>query len=116
MFRALVRGALALVLSTALGAQVQSPRSANPPAPTPVAPAGDPLEQTGQNVTISLLTMGHGQKVWELFGHNAIWIHDNVTGRDTVFNWGVFSFDTPNFLIRYLRGDRIYAMGGDSLQ
>ena len=116
MFRALVRGALTLAVATSLGAQVQPPRSANPPASAQATPAGDPLEQSGQNVTISLLTAGHGEKVWELFGHNAIWIHDNVTGRDTVFNWGVFNFNQPNFLVRYLRGDRLYAMGGDSLQ
>lgn len=52
----------------------------------------DPLHQAGRNVTISLLTMGNGTQVWELFGHNAIQIHDLVTNRDTVFNWGVFDF------------------------
>ena len=45
------------------------------------SPAGryDPLHESGSNVTISLLTMGNGENVWELFGHSAVWIHDNVT-------------------------------------
>jgi hypothetical protein len=76
----------------------------------------DPLHQKGENVTMSLLTMGSGTRIWELFGHNAIWIHDNVTQRDTVFNWGVFSFSQSHFILRFLKGDMLYAMGGDSLQ
>jgi hypothetical protein len=68
----------------AIGAQaktVSSPSSgASAPGPTRQAvliAQPDPLHQQGQNVTISLLTMGNGEQVWELFGHNALWIHDN---------------------------------------
>jgi hypothetical protein len=75
----------------------------------------DPLHQTGRNVTISLLTMGNGTQVWELFGHNAIQIHDLVTNRDTVFNWGVFDFRQPHFIQRFLKGTMLYSMGGDSM-
>ncbi len=78
--------------------------------------ASDALHENGANVTISLLTMGNGENVWELFGHSAIWIHDNPTSRDTVFNWGVFDFRQPHFLQRYLRGKRLYSMGGDSME
>ena len=59
--------------------------------------------------------MGNGQQVWELFGHNAIWIHDRVTNRDTVFNWGVFDFRQPHFIQRFLKGTMLYTMGGDSM-
>jgi hypothetical protein len=109
MIRALFRAACGLAVSSALIAQV--PR----PSPTPVVSV-DPLHQKGENVTLSLLTMGSGTRIWELFGHNAIWIHDNVTQRDTVFNWGVFSFRQSHFILRFLKGDMLYAMGGDSLQ
>lgn len=83
----------------------------------PIHPAGqvDPLHEDGRNVTISLLTMGNGTQVWELFGHNAIWIHDLVTNRDTVFNWGVFDFRQPRFIERFLKGTMLYSMAGDSL-
>jgi hypothetical protein len=83
-------------------------------APPPLV-ATDPLHEAGRNLTISLLTMGNGENVWELFGHSAIWIHDNVTSRDTVFNWGVFDFRQPHFIQRYLKGTRLYSMGGDSM-
>jgi hypothetical protein len=60
--------------------------------------------------------MGNGEQVWELFGHNALWIHDNVTSRDTVFNWGVFSFHQEHFIPHFLQGRMLYAMGGDSME
>ena len=93
------------------------PAAAAQVAPTAAVPvvATDPLHEPGRNVTISLLTMGNGENVWELFGHSAIWIHDDVTSRDTVFNWGVFDFRQPHFIQRYLKGARLYSMGGDSM-
>src|SRR5215510_7109098 len=113
MIRALLHAACALAVSSALVAQ--APRQVRSAPPVPVQSV-DPLHQKGENVTISLLTMGSGTKLWELFGHNALLINDNVSGRDTVFNWGVFSFKQSNFLLRFLKGDMLYAMGGDSLQ
>ena len=76
---------------------------------------GDALHAPGQNVTISLLTMGRGEQIYELFGHSAIWIHDNTTARDTVFNWGVFNSHKPNFILHFLKGLMLYQMGGESL-
>ena len=109
--RLLVAAAASVVLVAGTG--VAQTRAAAAKTPF-IAP--DALHQNGANVTISLLTMGNGENVWELFGHSAIWIHDNVTLRDTVFNWGVFDFRQPHFLQRYLRGKRLYSMGGDSMQ
>jgi hypothetical protein len=59
--------------------------------------------------------MGNGDQIWELFGHDAILVHDNVSGRDTVFNWGVFSFRQSHFIAHFLEGRMLYAMGGDSM-
>ncbi|HSQ29039.1 MAG TPA: DUF4105 domain-containing protein [Gemmatimonadaceae bacterium] len=109
MLRSLFRAALLLTTAGTIGAQQPKP-------PAPVLTQPDPLHQTGQNVTVYLLTMGNGTQIWELFGHNAIWIHDNVTNRDTVFNWGVFSFRQPHFIARFLKGMMLYSMGGDSME
>ncbi|HEY2163262.1 MAG TPA: DUF4105 domain-containing protein, partial [Gemmatimonadaceae bacterium] len=107
--------ALLLMASTA----ALSTAAAQAPAPGRQAAVAasriDPLHQAGRNVTISLLTMGNGTQVWELFGHNAIQIHDLVTNRDTVFNWGVFDFRQPHFIQRFLKGTMLYSMGGDSM-
>jgi hypothetical protein len=109
MFRALLRSALALSSASALSAQVAA-------RGIPVTVTGpDPLHQSGQNVTISLLTMGNGSEVWEMFGHTAILLHDNVSNRDTVFNWGVFDSHQPHFIPHFLKGLMLYQMGGQTL-
>ncbi len=76
----------------------------------------DMLHQPGANVTISLLTMGNGDQVWEMFGHTAIMIRENTTGRDTVFNWGVFDSRQPNFILHFLQGLNWYQMGGETME
>jgi hypothetical protein len=103
MLRSLSRAALALMTAATLGAQVTSA-------------SRDALSAPGRDVTISLLTMGNGAQVWELFGHSGMWIHDNTTGRDTVFNWGVFHMQGPGFIPNFLKGLMIYEMGGESLE
>src|SRR5262245_1818570 len=116
MLRALARGALALltvVAPSALAAQTPAASTTR----LPVADgAPDPLHQSGKYLSIYLLTMGNGEQVWELFGHNGIWVHDNVTQRDTVLNWGVFDFRAPHFILHFLQGRMWYAMGADSLR
>lgn len=57
---------------------------------------------------ISVLTFGPGDAVFERFGHNAIRIRDRVTGADLAYNWGMFSFEEPRFLARFLSGDTRY--------
>lgn len=108
MLRALVRSALALFVTATLSAQV-------PPRVAPVPGATDALHEAGRNVTISLLTMGNGSEVWEMFGHTAILIRDDATGRDTVFNWGVFDSHQPHFIPHFLQGLMLYQMGGQTL-
>src|SRR5256885_16900906 len=92
----------ALLIAAAIG-----PLSAQRPA-APARFAVDALHAPAKDVTISLLTAGNGTEIWELFGHTAIWIHDNVTARDTVFNWGVFDMTKPNFIFHFLQGLMLY--------
>lgn len=80
-----------------------------------LVPSVDALHSPARGLTISLLTMGDGDRVWELFGHTAIWIRNDLTGRDTVFNWGVFDNTQPGFILHFLRGLNYYRMGGDSM-
>lgn len=71
--------------------------------------ADDPLR-------VHLVTMGPGVEVWNRFGHNAIWIHDDRTGEDLVWNWGLFTFDQVGFIPRLIRGEMLYSMGGFTLE
>ena len=84
------------------------------PAPIPPAAAG-PVEP-GSNLTVYLLTFGWGDVVWERFGHNAIWIKDRARGTDVTYNWGMFDFNQPNFISRFLTGDTRYWMEAIELE
>ena len=87
-------------------APAQSPAQPSVPSPTPAAGSrGD--------VTVTLVTFGLGEAVWERFGHNALWIHDATTGTDVAYNWGLFDFEQPGFFRRFLTGDTKYWMGGE---
>jgi hypothetical protein len=58
------------------------------------------------------MTMGPGKRVWERFGHNAIWIHDPARGTDQAYNYGLFDFHQQNFLLRFIQGRMWYWMQG----
>lgn len=60
---------------------------------------------------VSLLTCSPGEQVYELFGHTAIRVTDPARGVDVVFNYGLFSFDTPNFVWRFVCGETDYLLG-----
>jgi hypothetical protein len=80
--------------------------SAAPGAPPGAAPVA--AEEVGAALRVSVLTFGQGHEVFELFGHNALRIQNLITGEDLAYNWGMFSFDEPNFLGRFLSGDTRY--------
>jgi hypothetical protein len=72
--------------------------------------------QPGSNLTVYLMTMGPGRRVWERFGHNAIWVHDPTAGPDRAYNYGLFDFRQQNFLLRFIRGQMWYWMEGFSAE
>jgi hypothetical protein len=55
--------------------------------------------------------MGPGDQVWEKFGHNAIWIHDEANRSDIAYHWGVFDFRDKDFYPNFIRGRMRYLMG-----
>ena len=60
--------------------------------------------------------MGPGDQVWEKFGHNAIWIHDAVSGTDVAYHWGLFDFADANFLPNFIKGRMRYSMGAFDME
>ncbi len=65
---------------------------------------------------VLLMTMGQGDEVFEKFGHNAIVVWDDASGQPVAYNWGMFDFNQPNFLGRFLSGDTKYWMEARSLE
>ena len=63
---------------------------------------------SAQSPRVYLITVGQGEPVWEKFGHNALWFFDDATGIDEAYNWGMFDFNQPHFLQRFLTGDTKY--------
>lgn len=86
------------------------PLAAQSTAPDTASVRRDTL--AAQRLQVSLLTFGPGTPVFERFGHNALRIADPLLGFDIAWNWGMFSFDEPNFLGRFLSGDTRYWMAG----
>ncbi len=69
------------------------------------------LLQKMDSVDISLLTCQPRQKIYSLYGHTAIRIEDRSTGNDWAVNYGLFSFDKPFFVLRFVFGLTDYEMG-----
>ncbi len=55
-----------------------------------------------------LVTYGPGEEVWELFGHNALWLRDSATGLDHTYSFGYFEIDRPGFHLDFARGIMLY--------
>lgn len=62
------------------------------------------------SVEISLLTCRPRQNVYSLYGHTAIRIQDKQNHLDMAVNYGMFSFDKPFFILRFVFGLTDYSM------
>jgi hypothetical protein len=81
----------------------------------PVTPSAGPTTRSadGSQLTISVLTFGQGDAIWERFGHNALRVRDAQLGTDVAYNWGTFDFEQPNFIGRFLTGNTLYWLATD---
>ena len=68
----------------------------------------------GQNILLSksarasIITCDTGNETYSLFGHTAIRITDVENNLDVVYNYGAFDFATPNFVVKFTKGDLLY--------
>ncbi len=60
-------------------------------------------------LTVSFMTCEPGTAIYALYGHSAIRIR-TAGGSDLVFNYGMFDFNTPNFVGRFVLGKTDYYM------
>jgi hypothetical protein len=63
------------------------------------------------SIRFSLMTCAPGSEIYALFGHTAIRYENYTRKQDYVFNYGMFSFQTPNFVMRFLMGKTDYQLG-----
>ncbi|AUC84408.1 hypothetical protein CW731_03430 [Polaribacter sp. ALD11] len=62
------------------------------------------------NSEISIVTAGPGEELYEKFGHSAIRIKDPILNLDLIYNYGVFDFEAPNFLLNFAQGKMYYLL------
>ena len=63
------------------------------------------------SVEVSLLTCSPHEEIYSLYGHTALRWHDLSKGDDIAFNWGVFDFHKPYFVLRFVFGLTDYELG-----
>ncbi|MBR1933417.1 MAG: DUF4105 domain-containing protein [Prevotella sp.] len=63
------------------------------------------------SVEIGLITCSPHEEVYSLYGHTAIRYCELNTGRDLMFNYGVFNFKAPHFVLRFVFGQTDYELG-----
>lgn len=67
--------------------------------------------QLSDSATISLFTnTPSNDAVYALYGHTGIRVADPKNNIDCVFNYGIFSFDSSNFIFRFVRGETDYRL------
>ena len=69
------------------------------------------LLKSMDSVDISLLTCGPGKEIYSMFGHSALRVNDKIHHQDLAFNYGMFSFDQPYFISRFILGLTDYQLG-----
>lgn len=67
-------------------------------------------QKLSDNAQISLLTCNPGTDLYSVFGHTAIRVKDYDKGIDWVYNYGTFNFKTPNFYVKFVRGQLNYQL------
>ena len=96
-------GTLAVALAGGLSAQPAGARE--PPAQAADSAAAS---VAGASLSVHLLTVGPGDRLWELFGHNALVIRDSTSGYEAAFNYGIFDFNAPGYAWRFVQGRMTY--------
>ena len=73
-------------------------------------------DSTKAALQISILTCAPGEDVYTAWGHTAIRIIDSSKQTDVVYNFGTFDFNTPNFLVEFVKGNLNYFLSADDFQ
>ncbi len=67
-------------------------------------------QKLSESAEISLLTINPGEELYLAFGHNSIRVKDPVNKIDWAYNYGTFSFDVPNYYVKFVAGKLNYML------
>jgi len=71
-------------------------------------------ENVQVNIRFSLLTCTPGTDAYAHFGHTAILMVDERTGKREVYNYGCFDSSQKNFVLNFVKGDTNYMLEAES--
>ncbi len=71
-------------------------------------------EKLSSGAQVSILTCGVGDQLYSIFGHTAIRFKDTSQHVDVVFNYGTFDFNTPNFYVKFIKGNLMYHLSANT--
>lgn len=64
-------------------------------------------------LVVSLITCSPGTDLYAMFGHSAIRIFNVNTQQNIVFNYGMFNYNSDNFVFRFVKGETDYELGAE---
>ncbi|MGD0756388.1 MAG: DUF4105 domain-containing protein [Bacteroidales bacterium] len=70
--------------------------------------------QSEDSTQIFLLTCLPGRDALTIYGHSAIRILKTSDGLDSVYSWGVYDFNAPNFVWKFAKGRLKYRIDSES--
>jgi hypothetical protein len=76
-------------------------------------PSAVTAKSPADSVQLSLLTCSPGKEIYNLFGHTAIRYKNTNKNIDVVFNYGMFDFRKPHFVLRFTLGHTDYELGAE---
>ena len=68
-----------------------------------------PVAADDSTATAALLTCAPGADIYSLEGHSGLRLRYGTT--DVVANWGMFDFNAPHFVYRFVKGETDYSIG-----
>jgi Domain of unknown function (DUF4105) len=68
------------------------------------------FSQSSDDTLAYLITCGPGTETYSIYGHSALRIVIPEKHADNVYNWGVFEFETPNFVWKFAKGRLDYML------
>ena len=69
------------------------------------------MRDHSDSIRVSLVTCSPGTEVYAVYGHTALRVEIPAQGVDVAVNYGLFSFDAPNFVWRFIKGETDYVVG-----
>ena len=69
------------------------------------------VRDANDSIRVSLVTCSPGTEVYAVYGHTALRVEVPSEGIDVAVNYGLFSFEAPHFVWRFIKGETDYMVG-----